>query len=61
LTKKPPTYRERAIATTVNNFSALRDLVIDLAEEIDKLTAANNPPSETETDETETNTETEEN
>lgn len=61
MTDTPPTYRERAIATTVNNFSALRDLMVDLAEEIDKMLAAKNPPSDKQTDDTETNTETEEN
>ena len=59
MSPKPPTYRERAIATTVNNFSALRDLVVDLAEEIDKLIPESDPPSANETDVTETNTETE--
>ena len=59
MTPKPPTYREQAIATTVNNFSALRDLIVDLADEIDKMITAKNPPSENETDDTKTNTETE--
>ena len=34
---KPPTLRERAIATSPKNAAALRDLIIDIAEIIDKM------------------------
>lgn len=48
MTDKGPTYRERAIATAVSNVSAMRDLIIDLASEIDKLVSVALPPSDSE-------------
>lgn len=60
MTDKAPTFRERGIATGVNNVAGLRDLVIDLAAEIDKLVPEAQPPEasadEAETAETETET-----
>ena len=41
---KPPTYRQRAIDTGVNNVAGLRDLLIDLSTEIDKLCPITEPP-----------------
>lgn len=55
---KPPTYRQRAIDTGVTNIAGMRDLMIDLASEIDKLlNCTESPPAsedETTTDQTET-------
>lgn len=56
---KPPTYRERAIATDVNNHSGLRDLIIDIADEIDKIKDILDSLASTQSDETETNIESE--
>lgn len=41
-----PTLRERAIATSPANPAALRDLVIDMATILDKLTEETEPPEE---------------
>ena len=60
MSNKPPTYRERAIATGVNNHAAARDLMIDLASEIDKLTCVAESPSASEDEKTDAQTETEE-
>lgn len=40
---RAPTYKERAIATGVNNASGWRDLIIELADEIDKLVCKDTP------------------
>lgn len=40
---RPPTYKDRAIATGVNNASGWRDLIIELADEIDKLVCKDLP------------------
>lgn len=60
MTHKPPTYRERAIATAVNNPAAMRDLIVDLASEIDKLVPITEPAEASEDEVTKSPTETEE-
>ncbi len=57
MTDRPPTYRERAIATGVKNVPGLRDLIIDLAAEIDELVSVKQTDSETDSENTETETE----
>lgn len=47
-----PTLRERAIATNVNNQAGFKDLIVDIADAIDKLTITESP--EREADETAT-------
>lgn len=59
MTNKPPTYRERAIDTGAKNTAALRDLLIDLASEIDKLVDSTEPPSTSEDEKTHTTHKTE--
>ena len=57
---QPPTYRERAIATGVNNTAGMRDLIVDLASEIDKLISSEEPPSISENEQTTETTESQE-
>lgn len=61
MSAKPPTYRERAIDTGVNNIAGMRDLIIDLASEIDKLLNSTESPSASDNETTTTITESKEN
>lgn len=61
MSDKPPTYRQRAIDTAVNNTASMRDLLIDLASEIDTMLNAAESPSTSEAGKTTEPNENEEN